>query len=207
MARPQLDRIVEVVQSAQRRVQGPRARAGIDREIGAADLADEEGVAAEQRERLAGAVAVAQHQGEMLRAMARRRARRQDGRADGDRIAGTQDVVRELGAGTGADVDGGARELGEPAVARDVVGMRVRLDDVHDPEAMPGRELEILVDRDRGVDHDGLPRVGDDVRGAAEICVDQLAEEHRSVTPLERRVRAVPCPNVYQFSGDNARPD
>ena len=136
----------------------------------------------------------------MLGTMARRRARREHGRADGDRIAGAQRLVRELGVGPGADVDRGAGELGEPAVARDVVGVRVRLDDVDDAEAVPGRELEVLVDRDRRVDHDRLARVGDDVRGAAEICIDQLAEEHRSVTPLERRVRAVPSPNVYQFS-------
>ena len=79
-------------------------------------------------------------------------------------------------------------ELGEPAVARDVVGVRVRLDDVHDAEAVAARELEVLVDRDRRVDHDRLARVGDDVRGAAEICIDQLAEEHRAVTPLKRPV-------------------
>ena len=208
MPRPELDRVVEVVQAAQGRIQGVRARPRIHCEIGPADLADQEGVAAEQGERLAGAVTVAQHQGEVLRAMARRRARRQDGRADGDRVAADAGCrSRTRRRAPALTWIAGARELGQAAVARDVVGVRVRLHDVHDPEAMPGRELEVLVDGDRRVDHDGFPRAGDDVRGAAEICVDQLAEEHRSVTPLERRVRAVPSPNVYQFSRDKARVD
>ena len=70
MPRPQLDRVVEVVEAAQRRVQRVRPGAGIDGQVGAADLADEQGIAAQQRERLAGAVAVA-------------RARARDARDDG----------------------------------------------------------------------------------------------------------------------------
>ena len=42
------------------------------------------------------------------------------------------------------------------------------------------RGLEVRLDRERGVDHDRLARVrvADEVRAAAEVVVDELAEEH-----------------------------
>ena len=70
----------------------------------------------------------------------------------------------------------------EAPVAREVVGVGVRLEHAHDPHALALRRLEVLLDRERRVDHDRLARVGvaDEVRAAAEIVVDELPEEHES---------------------------
>ena len=68
----------------------------------------------------------------------------------------------------------------EPPVPGDVVGVRVRLEDAHDPHVVPRRLLEVLLDRVGGVDDDRLARVlvTDEVGGAAEIVVDELPEQH-----------------------------
>jgi hypothetical protein len=65
-------------------------------------------------------------------------------------------------------------------VARDVVGVRVSLEHVHDPNTLLVRSLEILLDRIRGIDNERLARRGisDQVGGAAEIVVDELAKQH-----------------------------
>ena len=123
------------------------------------------------------------YEGEVLRSAARRCACREYGGADGDLIARLQRVVRVLRVRRRADMDRRSGELREQAVAGDVVGVDARLDDVDDAEAMAAGELEVLVDRDRRVDHDCLPGVRDDIRRASEIGVDQLAEEHRNVDP------------------------
>jgi hypothetical protein len=81
------------------------------------------------------------------------------------------------------------RELGEPAVARDVVSVCVRLNDMHDAEAMTAGEIEILVDRNRRIDDDRLAGIGDGIRGAPEVRVEQLAEEHRVRHPSRSAVR------------------
>ena len=44
----------------------------------------------------------------------------------------------------------------EPSVPGDVVGVRVRLDDAHEPHVAPLRLLHVLLDRERGVDDDRL---------------------------------------------------
>ena len=69
----------------------------------------------------------------------------------------------------------------EPAVPGHVVGVRVGLQHPRDPDAGPLRLLEVLLDRVGGVDEQRLARVGvaDEVRGAPEILVDELPEEHR----------------------------
>ena len=48
------------------------------------------------------------------------------------------------------------------------------------PDAAPLRLLEVLLDRVRRVDDDGVPGrlVADEVRGAAEVVVDELREDH-----------------------------
>ena len=69
----------------------------------------------------------------------------------------------------------------EPAVPGHVVGVRVGLQHPRDPDAGPLRLLEVLLDRVGGVDEQRLARVGvaDQVRGAPEVLVDELPEEHR----------------------------
>jgi hypothetical protein len=62
--------------------------------------------------------------------------------------------------------------------------MRVRLDRAHDADAAPVSLLEVLLDRERGIDHDGGPGVlvADEVRRAAQVLVDELREDHSALT-------------------------
>ena len=78
------------------------------------------------------------------------------------------------------DADGYVVLEREPAVARDVVGVRVRLDRPHDAHLEPLRLREHLLDRVRRVDDDRSLRLlaADEVRGAPEIAVEDLREQH-----------------------------
>jgi hypothetical protein len=84
------------------------------------------------------------------------------------------------GPGQRVHVDRRARGRRKAAVARDVVGVVVGLEDVLDVDVQVAGELEVLVDLearvyDRG--HAGV-LVADQIRGAAEVVVDDLAEDH-----------------------------
>ena len=100
--------------------------------------------------------------------------------ADVQHLTVSEGVERVLGLGQRMNGDGQAVLEREPAMAGDVVGVSVRLEHAHDPHALLVSRLEVLVDCVRGVDHEGFAAglVTDQVRGAAEIVVDELAEEH-----------------------------
>ena len=68
----------------------------------------------------------------------------------------------------------------EASVAGDVVGVRVRLEDPHDPNRLVLGGLQVLLDRVGRIDHERLTRRGitDQVGGAAEIVVHELAKQH-----------------------------
>ena len=68
----------------------------------------------------------------------------------------------------------------EAPVPRDVVGVRVRLEHAHDPQALALGGLEVGLDRVRGIHDHGLPGrlVADQVGRAAEIVVHELLEDH-----------------------------
>ncbi len=72
----------------------------------------------------------------------------------------------------------------EATVARDVVGVRVRLHDSNEPNPALLGFLEVLLDRKGRIDDDCLVRalVGDEVRGASERLVDELREDHSGTT-------------------------
>ena len=74
----------------------------------------------------------------------------------------------------------------QAAVARDVVGVRVRLQHAHDADTLLLGRLEVRLDPVRGVDDDRLacPGVADQIGGAAKIVVDELAEHHGTNLPL-----------------------
>ena len=69
----------------------------------------------------------------------------------------------------------------QPAVTRDVVGVVVRLEDAGDAQTVACRLLDVLLDRVRGVDDERLGGFGgaDQIGGAAEIVIDELAKQHR----------------------------
>ena len=80
-------------------------------------------------------------------------------------------VELELRLGERMDRDPRAVLEREPAVAGDMVRVRVRLEDADDPDLVPLGFIDVLLDRVRRVDDDGFARGlgADQVRSAAEI--------------------------------------
>lgn len=68
----------------------------------------------------------------------------------------------------------------EPPVARDMVGVRVRLEDARQTNRPPLGLVQVLLDRKCGVDddRDALVLVADEVGRTPEIVVHELREEH-----------------------------
>ena len=102
-------------------------------------------------------------------------------RAEFELPAVVEGLVVVVGLGVAMDVDGRAGGGDEAAVAGDVVGVVVGLQDVLDADAEVAREAQVLVDVELGVDHGGDAGVliADEVAGAAEVVVGELAEDHR----------------------------
>ena len=72
----------------------------------------------------------------------------------------------------------------KPAVAGHVVGVRVGLEDVADLDAEIAGQPQVLLDVELGIDDRRGTRVlvADQVRGAAEVVVGDLAQDHRPPT-------------------------
>jgi hypothetical protein len=106
--------------------------------------------------------------------------------------------VRVLGAGELVDVDRPPRGPGQPAVAGDVIGVVVGLEHVLDPDAVQPAQPQVRLDRPLGVDHGGDARasVTDEVGGAAQVLVQDLAEEHSR----QLRSRYSPVKLGWRFS-------
>jgi hypothetical protein len=88
--------------------------------------------------------------------------------------------VRILGLGELVDVDRRAGRAGQPPVARDMIGVVMRLEHVLDPDAVQAAEAEVGLDGPLRVDHgrDACSGVADEIGGAAQVLVQDLAEEH-----------------------------
>ena len=134
-------------------------------------------------QRVAGQQGVAGEEAAVLRPVAGRVQRLDRDRADGDLVSVLERIVRVCGAGAAVDRHRQPVLQRKPAVPGDVVGVRVRLEHARDPEAARGGLLEEGLDRVRGVDEHRLARllVTDQVRRAAEVVVDELAQVHRGV--------------------------
>src|SRR5579862_1605590 len=106
--------------------------------------------------------------------------RADDDVAEHDLRAVVQRLVLERRARCVVNVDGQVVLERESSVARDVIGVRVRLEDAGQTNRPPLALLEVLLDRKRGVDDnsDALVLVADQIRGTPEIVVDELREEH-----------------------------
>ena len=180
MAGEHLDAVGQLHQPPKRVEEALRALCRTDCEIGARGVADEQGVSGEDEPRLVRARPVDHRETAVLGPVAGRVDAAKRDVADRDLVAVLQRVVRVLGPGGGVDADGHLALEREPAVARDVVGVRVRLDRPHDAHLEPRRLLEHLLDRVRRVDDDRLLRLlaADEVRGAPEIAVQDLREQH-----------------------------
>ncbi len=100
--------------------------------------------------------------------------------AHGDLVAVLERVVGIGDSGAPVDADRDAVVEGEPAVAGDVIGVRVRLQHADDANLAVRRLREQRLDRVGRIHHHRLARAlaADQVGGAAEIVVDELMEEH-----------------------------
>ena len=130
MARVHLDAVAEGRQPLERAEEILRALPGGDREIGPRRVADEERVARQHE-------LVVDDERAVLRPMARRVQDADLGRARAHDVAVGERLAWVLGLGERVDRDGQAVLEGEPAVARDVIGVGVRLEDALDPNAAP----------------------------------------------------------------------
>ena len=159
-------------QSGQRVEEILRTLARRNREIRTRRVADEQRVPG-QDER------VVDEKGAVLGAMAGRVQDRDRHPADPELLAVDQRLVRELDLREGMDGNRCAVLEGEPAVTRDMVGVRVRLEHTLDPDTLVRGCLQHGLDLERRVDDDGDSgrRVTDEVAGAAEILVHELPKE------------------------------
>jgi hypothetical protein len=178
VARPDLDEVLVLEQARERAVEPARALLRLDGQVRAGHVADEERVPGQEEPRRVVAAPVLDGEGEVLGPVARR-AEGGDARvAELQRRPVGERLVVVLGAGLGAHPQGGAGRGGEAPAAGEVVGVVVRLEDVADPDVVLVRELEVVLDLPLRVDDRRLAAVGDHVRGAAEVLVQDLAEEH-----------------------------
>jgi hypothetical protein len=175
---PGLREVVELEQPPDGAEELARALLLLDGQVGPRDVADEERVAGEDEPRLAGAARVLHEVGEVLGAVARRREGPDLDVADPHHVCVPQRLVLVLDVRLRRDVDGRAGRGREAPVARDVVGVVVRLEHVGDPEVVLVCEREVVRDLPLRVDHGRLAAARDDVRGAAEVLVEHLPEEH-----------------------------
>ncbi len=180
MTRVDLDAVPELDQAPQRVEEALGALARLHREVGPGGVSDEQRVAGEHEPGLRGPRAVDDCEAAVLRPVAGRVDAPEHDLAERDLVAVLQRVVRILGLCGGMDADGKAVLEREPAVTRDVVGVRVGLDRANEANSASLGFLEVLLDRERRVDDDCLARalVADQVRSAPESVVDELREDH-----------------------------
>ena len=178
MARVHLDVVAERREPLERAEEVLRAFARGDREVGACRVADEERVAGQHE-------LVVDDERAVLRPVPGCVEDADLGRARAHDVAVGQRLARVLGLGERVDRDRQPVLDREPAVPGDVVGVGVRLEHALDPNLLLRGRLDVLLDRERRVDdhRDACVTVPDQVRGAPEVVVDELAEdEHRALS-------------------------
>jgi copper transport protein len=157
------------------------AFAGVDCQIRPCGVADEERVAGQHE-------TLVHDERAVLRPVSRRVQHPDRDGACLQHLTIREGLEVELGVGERMDGDGDAVLQRQTSMTRDVVGVGMGLEHERDGHAGVLRGLEIRLDRVCGVDQEGLPLTGiaDQVGGAAEIVVDELAEQH----PEKLTVRA-----------------
>ena len=149
---------------------------------GPRDVAHEQGVARQGGPGLVAALGVDQRERRVLGAVAGRVDRPHADAPQLELPAVVEGLVVVVGRGVAVHVDLGAGRRRQPAVARHVVGVVVRLEDVLDVDAEVAREVQVLLDLELGVDHcrDAGVLVSDEIGGTPEVVVGDLAEDHAS---------------------------
>ena len=194
----------------QRAEDAARALGLLDREVRPRDVADEQRVAGQHGPRLGAAGGVDQRERRVLGPMSGRVQRADAHAAELELPAVLERLVVVLGRGLAVHMDRGAGGGRQAAVAGDVIGVVVGLEDVLDLHAHVARQLEVLVDLKARVDdrRDAGVLVADEVGGAAEVVVGELAEDHELQAsrvgppgaPGGRRVAAMPLSMPRQYS-------
>ena len=185
---------------AQRVVQGCTQLVGGDahrgEQVGTPDVADEERVAGEHgcglgTLALRRAGQVAHHDRDRLGCVARRRQELQLDIAHGDALAVVHQPGGEPGSGGVAEDDLGAGRGGQLQVARQEVGVEVRLDHVGDGQPRGLGVTQVLVDVATGVHHRGQTArlVGDQVRGLREALQVVLVDLHVGTSSVREQMR------------------
>ena len=181
MAGPDLHVIVQGQQAPVQRIEDRlRAVAGLDRQIRARDVADEQRVAGQDRPGIVGASGIVQHERGVLGAVAGRMHRLDLQVAHAKPPAVGERLVRILGPGELVDVDRRPGGPGQPTVPGDVVRVVVGLEHVLDPNAVKAAQPQVGIDVPLRIDHRGHAAVANQVRAASEVLVDDLAKEHQS---------------------------
>ena len=180
MAGIDLYAVRELEQPLQAQEHPARALVGLGGKVGTGGVADEQRVARDQEPGLVAARAVDDGEAAVLRPVARRVQNANRHLAELELLPVRERVVLELGSCLGMHGDRQVVLQCQPAVARNVIRMGVRLEDAHQARLLLLRFGEVLLDRVGRVDDDRRPRglVADQVGRAAEIVVDELAEEH-----------------------------
>ena len=176
-----LDTVPELDEAPQRVEETLRSLARVDREIGSRGVSHEQRVAGEHEPGLRGPRAVDDREAAVLRAggpgvwMQRRTTSPTE-----ISLPSSSGSCGYSASAAGWIADGEVVLEREPAVARDVVGVGVGLDRPNDANPASLGFLEVLLDRERRIDDDRLPRalVADQVRSAAKSVVDELREDH-----------------------------
>ena len=149
---------------------------GPDREVRSSGVADEERVAGEQQ-------LLVDEQRAVLGPVPGRVQHAHRDLADVQHVSVHHGVEVVLRLREWMDRDARAVLEREPSVPRDVVGVVVRLDGAHDAQRVALRFLDVLLDRECGVDDDRLAGLlgADQVGGAAEVGVDELPKQHQVI--------------------------
>ena len=144
------------------------------------DVADEERIAGQHEPGLVCPRAVDHGEGAMLGPVARRVNRADDDLAQLDLCAVVQRLMGERRFGGAVYAHREAVLQREAPVARDVVCMRMRLEDGDELDVSTLALIQILLDRVGRIDEDGDSRVlvSDEVGSTPQIVVDELLEEH-----------------------------
>ncbi len=112
-------------------------------------------------------------------------------------VAERRERVLRLGPGT--EIDGDAGAIAQLEMAGDEVGVKVREEDVRDPQAVLGRESEILIDVALRIDDGSRAGAGvaDEVRGVRQAIQIKLLQDHQVppsrqfTAPEEMRSRSI----------------
>ena len=171
----------------------------VDGQVWSRRVADEEGISGENEP-------LADDECAVLRPVPRRVDNADPHRPDGELLSVLERLERKLRVRERMDVDRHAVLEGEPAVAGDVVGVRMGLEHPSDAQAFPFCGLQVGLDCIGRIDVRRLAGrdIADQVGGAAEIVVDELAEQHaRTLAPssacfLEAAASEDPSPRQFR---------